>query len=176
MRLLTDPVFDPAGTRYVHGPIESLKQTNPALALAEIGSIDAILLSHDQHNDNLDQAGLTYLPQAGCVLTTPAGAQRLGGNAQGRVATWKTTTLVGADSLRVHVTATPARHGPPELEEANSNERAPGHHHPGLNLTERGPFPSHTQSNSDRRAAGAQPADASESDQRTYEKIIWRLP
>lgn len=41
----------------------------------------------------------------------------MGGNAQG-VATWKTTTLVGADGLRVHVTAAPARHGPPELEEA----------------------------------------------------------
>jgi L-ascorbate metabolism protein UlaG (beta-lactamase superfamily) len=117
LRLLTDPTFDSAGTRYIHGPIESLKQTNPALAVAELGSIDAILLSHDQHSDNLDPAGRAYLPLAGCVLTTPAGAQRLGGNAQG-IATWETTTLVAADGLCVHVTATPARHGPPELAEA----------------------------------------------------------
>jgi L-ascorbate metabolism protein UlaG (beta-lactamase superfamily) len=67
--------------------------------------------------DNLDPAGRAYLPQARHVLTTHVGAQRLGGNAQG-VATWETTTLVGTDGLRVHVTATPARHGPPELEEA----------------------------------------------------------
>ena len=117
LRFLTDPAFESAGYRYVRGPIESLKQTNPALALADIGSVDAVLLSHDQHTDNLDPSGRAYLPQARQVLTTPAGAQRLGGNAQG-VATWETTTLVGADGLQVHVTATPARHGPPELEEA----------------------------------------------------------
>lgn len=117
LRILTDPAFEAAGFRYARGPIESLKQASPAIAVSELGSIDAVLLSHDQHMDNLDPAGRAYLPQAGRVLTTPAGAQRLGGNAQG-VATWKTTTLVGADGLRVHVTATPARHGPPELEEA----------------------------------------------------------
>jgi L-ascorbate metabolism protein UlaG (beta-lactamase superfamily) len=117
LRLLTDPSFDPAGTRYVHGPIESLKQTNPAFAVTDLGSIDAILLSHDHHSDNLDSAGRAYLPQAGCVLTTLAGAQRLSGNAQG-IATWETTTLIAADGLRVYVTATPARHGPPELAEA----------------------------------------------------------
>jgi L-ascorbate metabolism protein UlaG (beta-lactamase superfamily) len=117
LRILTDPAFEAAGFRYVRGPIESLKQTSPAIALSELGVVDAILLSHDQHTDNLDPAGRAYLPQAGRVLTTPVGAQRLGGNAQG-VATWETTTLVGADGLRVHVTATPARHGPPELEEA----------------------------------------------------------
>lgn len=117
LRILTDPAFESAGYRYARGPIETFKHTGPAIALSELGVIDAVLLSHDQHNDNLDPAGRAYLPQARRVLTTPAGAERLGGNAQG-VATWETTTLVGADGLRVHVTATPARHGPPELEEA----------------------------------------------------------
>jgi len=117
LRILTDPAFDPAGTRYIHGPIESLKQTSPAIALSELGAVDAILLSHDQHNDNLDPSGRAYLPQAGRVLTTPAGAHRLGGNAHG-VATWETVTLSGTDGLCVQVTATPSRHGPPELGEA----------------------------------------------------------
>jgi L-ascorbate metabolism protein UlaG (beta-lactamase superfamily) len=46
------------------------------------------------------------------VLTTPAGAKRLGGNAKG-LARWETTTLSGPDGVLVTVTATPARHGPP---------------------------------------------------------------
>ncbi len=118
LRILTDPTFDPAGSRYVYGPnFEANKLTNPAIALSELGAVDAILLSHDHHDDNLDSSGRAYLPQAGRVLTTPAGAQRLGGNAQG-VATWETVTLSGTDGLRVQITATPTRHGPPELEEA----------------------------------------------------------
>jgi L-ascorbate metabolism protein UlaG (beta-lactamase superfamily) len=117
LRILTDPTFEEAGYSYTRGPVGTLKQTGPAIALPALGVVDAVLLSHDQHNDNLDPVGRAYLPQVARVLTTPVGAQRLGGNAQG-VATWETTTLVGADGLRVHVTATPARHGPPELAEA----------------------------------------------------------
>jgi len=118
LRILTDPTFDPAGTRYVYAPnFEALKQTDPAIALSGLGAIDAILLSHDQHDDNLDRSGRAYLPHAGRVLTTVAGAHRLGGNAHG-VATWETVTLAGKEGLRVQVTATPSRHGPPELEEA----------------------------------------------------------
>jgi len=116
LRLLTDPAFDPAGTQYIVGPKVTTKTTDPALALAELGSVDAVLLSHDHHNDNLDRAGRAYLPQVGQVLTTPAGAQRLGNNARG-LATWETTELVGADGLRVRVTATPARHGPAKIKE-----------------------------------------------------------
>lgn len=117
LRLLTDPTFEKAGFRYARGPIELLKQASPAVALSELGVIDAVLLSHDQHMDNLDPAGRAFLPRASKVFTTPSGAQRLGGNAQG-LATWQTTTLQAADGLRVQITATPARHGPPELEEA----------------------------------------------------------
>lgn len=116
LRILTDPAFDPAETEYVSGPVKLVKKADPALPLHEIGVVDAVLLSHDQHSDNLDLSGRAYLPQAGRVLTTPAGAQRLGGNAQG-VATWETVTLAGSDGLRVQITATPARHGPAEMEE-----------------------------------------------------------
>ena len=40
-----------------------------------------MLLSHDHHGDNLDDAGRALLPAAGVVLTTAAGARRLGGDA-----------------------------------------------------------------------------------------------
>lgn len=76
--------------------------------------MDAVLLSHDHHGDNLDPAGRAYLPQAAQVLTTPAGAARLGGNAHG-LPTWETVNLTGADGLSVRVTAMPARHGPAEI-------------------------------------------------------------
>ncbi len=116
LRLLTDPTFEPAEYRYSRGPVEIFKKTGPALDISTLGAVDVVLLSHDHHGDNLDPAGRAYLPQARRVLTTPAGAQRLAGNAQG-VSPWETVTLEGADGLRVRVTATPARHGPEQIEQ-----------------------------------------------------------
>lgn len=69
--------------------------------------IDAVLLSHDHHFDNLDTTGRASLAQVGVVYTTMAGAARLGGNAIGLEA-WQRVELAGG----VHLTATPARHGP----------------------------------------------------------------
>ncbi|GCE11939.1 MBL fold metallo-hydrolase [Tengunoibacter tsumagoiensis] len=117
LRILTDPTFDPAGTRYVDGPYELVKKTDPARFPSEIGEVHTVLLSHDQHIDNLDSAGRAFLSQVKQVLTTPVGAQRLEKNAQG-VPTWETVTLSGINHLHVRVTSTPARHGPPELEDA----------------------------------------------------------
>jgi hypothetical protein len=54
--------------------------------------MDAVLLSHDQHDDNLDPAGRALLPAAGAVITTITGAERLGGDARG-LAPWATTRL-----------------------------------------------------------------------------------
>jgi L-ascorbate metabolism protein UlaG (beta-lactamase superfamily) len=79
--------------------------------------VDAVLLSHDHHGDNLDPAGRAYLAQAQQTLTTPEGAQRLGGAARG-VAVGQTLSLTGADGLVVRVTATPARHGPEQVASA----------------------------------------------------------
>ncbi len=105
-RLLTDPTFDPAGGRYAFGwGTGSVKTAAPALAPAELGEIDAVLLSHDQHDDNLDAAGRELLPRAGTVLTTEAGAGRLGGNASG-IAPWATSTLEAPGKPTVTVTAT----------------------------------------------------------------------
>jgi len=110
-RLLTDPTFDPAGDRYRFGfGLASRKLSGPSLAADAIGPIDAVLLSHDHHDDNLDRAGRALLPGAGVVLTTSAGARRLGGNAVG-LAPWETYTLSAPERPSVTVTATPARHG-----------------------------------------------------------------
>ena len=110
-RLLTDPTFDAPGRRYAFGwGTSSRKLTGPAIAADDLGPIDAVLLSHDHHDDNLDPAGRALLPGAGTVVTTVSGARRLGAGARG-LQPWETTTVDG--ELPIEVTATPCRHGPP---------------------------------------------------------------
>jgi L-ascorbate metabolism protein UlaG (beta-lactamase superfamily) len=112
-RLLTDPTFDPAGKDYRFGwGTGSTKLTGPAIAAADLGPIDAVLLSHDHHDDNLDPAGRALLPSAGLVITTVPGAKRLGGGARG-LAPWGATRLDAPGRPSIEVTATPCRHGPP---------------------------------------------------------------
>lgn len=112
-RLLTDPTFDLPGRRYGFGwGAASRKLAGPTVRPSELGPIDAVLLSHDHHGDNLDDAGRELLPSAGVVLTTVPGAKRLGGNARG-LAPWGTTRLEQPNRPTIEVTATPCRHGPP---------------------------------------------------------------
>ena len=42
----------------------SRKSRGPAIAAAALGPIDAVLLTHDHHDDNLDAAGRALLPSA----------------------------------------------------------------------------------------------------------------
>jgi L-ascorbate metabolism protein UlaG (beta-lactamase superfamily) len=112
-RLLTDPTFDAPGRRYAFGwGSSSRKLTWPAIAAADIGPIDAVLLSHDHHGDNLDAAGRALLPSADAVVTTVPGARRLGGRARG-LEPWSATVLEAPGRPAIEVTATPCRHGPP---------------------------------------------------------------
>ena len=111
LRLLTDPVFDSAGGKYSFGwGTGSTKLTNAPVSTESLGHIDAVLLSHDHHEDNLDKAGRTFLPKVKRVLTTTSGERRLRGNAEG-LANWQSTIVESADT-KVKVTATPAQHGP----------------------------------------------------------------
>jgi L-ascorbate metabolism protein UlaG (beta-lactamase superfamily) len=113
-RLLTDPTFDDPGDYQL--PHVTLRKTaKPALSAAQAGSIDAVLLSHDQHADNLDISGRAFLAEARRVFTTAAGAGRLGGNAEG-LKPWETRELTGTNGERLLITATPARHGPAGIE------------------------------------------------------------
>jgi len=113
-RLLTDPTFDPPGRRYRFGwGTSSRKVTGPAIDAADVGPLDAVLLTHDHHADNLDDVGRRVLLESGApVLTTEAGARRLGAPAHG-LAPWGVTTLQRDGSPTITVTATPCRHGPP---------------------------------------------------------------
>jgi L-ascorbate metabolism protein UlaG (beta-lactamase superfamily) len=112
-RLLTDPTFDPPGGSYRFGwGTGSRKLAGPAIPASEVGPIDAVLLTHDHHDDNLDPAGRALLPSAGTVITTASGAKRLGDGARG-LAAWQTTTLEAPGKPAIEIMATPCRHGPP---------------------------------------------------------------
>jgi len=61
-RILTDPTFDaPGAYQLPHVKLEKL--SGPALKPEAIGEVDAVLLSHDQHADNLDHSGKDFLPK-----------------------------------------------------------------------------------------------------------------
>lgn len=113
VRLLTDPTFDPPGRRYAFGwGTGSRKETGPAVDADDIGRVDVVLLSHDCHADNLDDAGRRLLASVPTVVTTTSGASRLGGAAQG-LSPWQSTRLETATGPAIDVVATPCRHGPP---------------------------------------------------------------
>jgi L-ascorbate metabolism protein UlaG (beta-lactamase superfamily) len=114
-RFLTDPTFDPPGGNYAMPRVILRKTVGPALSADAVGPIDVVLLSHDQHADNLDHAGRAFLPKAGRVLTTMAGAERLGGRVKG-LAPWATARVTNEAGQSVLITATPARHGPAGIE------------------------------------------------------------
>jgi L-ascorbate metabolism protein UlaG (beta-lactamase superfamily) len=112
-RLLTDPTFDPPGRTYGFGfGTGSVKLAAPSIEATEVGQLDAVLLTHDHHDDNLDPCGRALLPSAGVVVTTEPGARRLGANARG-LRPWESTLLEAPGRPAIEVTATPCRHGPP---------------------------------------------------------------
>jgi L-ascorbate metabolism protein UlaG (beta-lactamase superfamily) len=113
-RLLTDPTFDPAGGHYDFGwGTSSDKLAGPAVAASDVLPIDAVLLTHDHHGDNLDTAGRALLPSVKTVITTKSAARRLGLAGARGLAAGDTTRLAAAGRPVIEVTATPARHGPP---------------------------------------------------------------
>ncbi|MGV3710488.1 MAG: MBL fold metallo-hydrolase, partial [Gemmatimonas sp.] len=73
-RLLTDPTFDAPGRRYAFALGTSSRKTHgPAVSVRDLPPIDAVLLSHDHHADNLDDAGRALLQDVGVTITTVPG-------------------------------------------------------------------------------------------------------
>jgi L-ascorbate metabolism protein UlaG (beta-lactamase superfamily) len=104
-RFLVDPTFD-SPQEYPIGSRVLTKTTGAPWTPQQVGSVDAVLLSHDQHPDNLDHGGRKYVATVPLTLTTPVAAHRLGGPAVG-LRPWE-PRQVGA----LTVTAVPAQHGP----------------------------------------------------------------
>ena len=76
-RFLTDPAFDGPGNYSFGYGARSTKKAEPSIVAEAVGRIDAVLLSHDQHADNLDNRGRALLsePNIQRVITTRPGRQ-----------------------------------------------------------------------------------------------------
>ncbi|MDT6987678.1 MBL fold metallo-hydrolase [Streptomyces lusitanus] len=111
LHFLTDPTFDVPGDYPVPGGLVLSKVSPPDGDPADLGHIDVVLLSHDQHPDNLDRAGRALLSGVPLTLTTPDASRRLGGKTKG-LADWETIELQRPDGGTVTVTGVPSVHGP----------------------------------------------------------------
>lgn len=109
LRLLTDPTFDPPA-HYPSDLFTLVKHAGPARTAEEVGAVDVVLLSHDEHADNLDVAGRRFLATAPLVLTTTGAVSRLGAGTSRPP--WESIELAGPQGERLTVTWVPAQHGP----------------------------------------------------------------
>lgn len=116
LRFLTDPTFD--GPREYPAPDgPTLIKTAPSESVpADLGHVDVVLLSHDEHADNLDDAGRGLLTTVPLTLTTTGGGRRLGGTATG-LTDWESVELDRPTGGTITATAVPAIHGPGSREE-----------------------------------------------------------
>lgn len=111
LRIVTDPTFDPPGSYGEPDDSPLVKTAGPGIPRSEIGHIDLVLLSHHEHEDNLDYEGLELLATGVPTLsTTKAGTDLFGGGVIG-LDNWETHEIGG-----VTITAVPALHGPPGSE------------------------------------------------------------
>lgn len=110
-RIVMDPTFDPPGP---HAYLT--KTAGPAVDVTDLGPVDLVLVSHDQHPDNFDDGGRALAAAVPQVLTPPGAAARLGANAHG-LAAWQAVELPGGDGFTsLVVQAVPAVHGPADGE------------------------------------------------------------
>jgi len=79
------------------------------MAAESLLPLDAVLLSHDHHFDNLDHAGRHLLSSAARVLTTAEGAARVG--SESGLVPWQSSSLETRGGAPLRITATPARQG-----------------------------------------------------------------
>jgi L-ascorbate metabolism protein UlaG (beta-lactamase superfamily) len=116
-RIVIDPTFDPPGP---HAYLTKL--AGPAVEPSALGTVDAVLISHDDHPDNLDDEGRRFALSAPLVLTNPGAAGRLGPPARG-LAPWESVTVPGDGEVPpLSMQAVPAVHGP-----ADGKRDASGH-------------------------------------------------
>ncbi|MDP3207604.1 MAG: MBL fold metallo-hydrolase, partial [Rhodoglobus sp.] len=111
LRFITDPTFDPPQSYPEPGEDALVKTAGPGIVRADVGRIDAVLLSHHAHKDNLDYEGLELIATGIPTLSTRDAATDLFGGSVLGYDSWDSHRL-GA----VTITAVPALHGPPGSE------------------------------------------------------------
>ena len=109
LTFLIDPAFDEPRDYQLPGRVMT-KLIGPAIPAGKLGPIDVALVSHDEHKDNLDDAGRALLASIPTVLSTPGAATRIEG-VRG-LENWESIDLPRPDGGVVTVTGVPALHGP----------------------------------------------------------------
>lgn len=109
---LTDPYFSPDGTSWEVAPgVFLTSHYSPALDISALPPIDVVLLSHEDHPDNLDQVGRRLL-DGRIVFTTMDGARKLAPRPGVRgLKAWQTTRVERAGKT-FEITGTPCQHLP----------------------------------------------------------------
>jgi L-ascorbate metabolism protein UlaG (beta-lactamase superfamily) len=112
LRFLIDPTFDePQTYPDPDGDTALVKTRGPALQPGDIGQIDVVLASHHEHHDNLDTRGAEFAMTVPLVLSTPRAGDDLGAPWMG-MKDWSQHSVGLVD-----ITAVPALHGPPGIED-----------------------------------------------------------
>lgn len=111
-RIVTDPAFDKAGGIYQGKGFTLTKTGSPALHYEQIGKVDLVLLSHDHHKDNLDNAGREFIKTVPKVISTPGAVERLAQNNVSGLTEWETIALHTEKVPGLQITATPCQHAP----------------------------------------------------------------
>jgi len=108
-RILTDPVLDPRGGFYHFGfGSFSKKLHSPAINISDIGKIDLVLLSHDQHEDNLDKTGREFIKTVPIVISTKPAEKRIKGVIG--LNDWENIAINTTIVPNLKITAVPAQH------------------------------------------------------------------
>lgn len=110
--VLTDPNFLHKGElAYLGKGLVSRRRTNPAMEIADLPQLDAVVLSH-LHGDHFDRVAREGLARDVPILTTPASARRLAewGLRAVPLETWQSHELRSAGGDLLRITAAPGRH------------------------------------------------------------------
>jgi L-ascorbate metabolism protein UlaG (beta-lactamase superfamily) len=113
LTILTDPYFSPPPKSWTGASGDTLTSTyQPAICPNHLPPIDLVLLSHEDHKDNLDDLGRTLL-NGRRVITTKDGAQKLD-RREGitGLRPWESTIISSTDGFDYVVVATPCEHLP----------------------------------------------------------------
>jgi L-ascorbate metabolism protein UlaG (beta-lactamase superfamily) len=111
--LLTDPNFLHRGQwSYLGQGLVSRRRTNPAIEIAELPDLDAVVLSH-LHGDHFDRIASRELNRDLPIFTTPHAARSLtrrGFREPVPLTKWSGATLT-KDGAELSITSLPGRHG-----------------------------------------------------------------
>lgn len=110
--VLTDPNFLHKGDlAYLGKGLVSRRRTDPAMEIADLPRLDAVVLSH-LHGDHFDRVARHGLDKEVPVITTPASARRLRewGFQAVALQTWEAHELRSPAGDLLRITATPGRH------------------------------------------------------------------